>query len=146
MFAKIRFPAIALIAVIGLADALFLTIKHLNGEAVKCTVTSGCDEVLASPYAIIAGIPLPYLGLAAYAMVFSLAILASYGYGFASRVLPPIIGVMFVMTCWLLYVQAVILDHFCQYCLISAAVTVLLSILALSSLVSGGLGGKTKSV
>jgi uncharacterized membrane protein len=124
---NIRFSLAALIALVGIADALFLTIKHLNGEALRCTVTSGCDEVLSSPFATLAGLPLPVLGLTAYLMVFSLAVLAVFGYRFAEKFLAPLVLIMLGMTCWLLYVQAFILQHFCQYCLISAAVTISIS-------------------
>ena len=144
MLSKIRFPAIAAIATIGLIDALFLTVKHLNGEMVKCTVTSGCDEVLSSSYASVVGIPLSILGLVAYATVFSLGVLASFGYGAAAKLMTPLIVVMLVMTCWLLYVQSAILEHFCQYCLISAAVTFSIAILTLPPVISGALGSKSK--
>jgi uncharacterized membrane protein len=36
---------------------------------------------------------------------------------------------MFLMTLWLLYLQAFVIHHFCQYCLLSAAVTLALAIL-----------------
>jgi uncharacterized membrane protein len=146
VLSKIRFPAIASIATIGLIDALYLTVKHLNGEMVKCTVTSGCDEVLSSSYASIAGIPLSYLGLGAYAAVFSLGVLASFGYSVAARLLPPLIVVMLLMTCWLIYVQAAILEHFCQYCLISAAVTFSIAILVLPPVISGAHSSKSKGL
>ncbi len=144
VLSKIRYPAIASIATIGLIDALYLTVKHLNGEMVKCTVTSGCDEVLSSPYASIAGIPLSFLGLGAYAVVFSLGVLASFGYGVAVKLMTPLIVLMLLMTCWLIYVQSAILEHFCQYCLISAAVTFSIAILSLPPVISSILGSKSK--
>jgi uncharacterized membrane protein len=117
---------------VGIGDALFLTVKHLSGEALRCTVISGCDEVLSSGYATFAGIPLPVLGLTAYFLVFSLAVLAVFGYRFAEKFVVPLVLVMVVMTGWLLYVQAFILEHFCQYCLISAAATIFIAGLILS--------------
>jgi uncharacterized membrane protein len=129
---KIRFSLAALIALVGIADALFLTVKHLSGETLRCTVISGCDEVLSSRYATFLGIPLPVLGLTAYFLVFSLAVLAVFGYRFAEKFVVPLVLVMVVMTGWLLYVQAFILEHFCQYCLISAAATIFIAGLILS--------------
>jgi len=37
------------------------------------------------------------------------------------------IGAMFLVTLWLLYVQAFLLHAYCRYCLFSAAVTFLLA-------------------
>jgi uncharacterized membrane protein len=36
---------------------------------------------------------------------------------------------MFATSLWLLYVQAFVLEAFCQYCLLSAAVTTLLAVI-----------------
>jgi len=57
---------VALLSLLGLADALYLTIEHVTGQTVRCTILSGCSEVLSSPYAVVAGIPLAarYSGLA----------------------------------------------------------------------------------
>jgi len=125
---------IALVSIIGLADAIYLTVEHISGRSVLCTLTSGCSEVLGSPYASIRGIPLAAMGAFAYFTVFSLAILAVFGYRFASRLLPWLVAAMFLTTLWLLYLQAFVIRHFCQYCLLSALVTV-----TLTALVSLGL-------
>jgi uncharacterized membrane protein len=92
-------------------------------------LTSGCSEVLSSPYATIRGVPLAALGAAAYFFVFSLATLAAFGYRFAGRLLPVIVAAMFITTLWLLYLQAFVIRHFCQFCLLSALVTVTLTAL-----------------
>ena len=33
----------ALLALFGIADALYLTIEHLTGQSVRCTIISGCS-------------------------------------------------------------------------------------------------------
>ena len=119
----------AMVSLIGLADALYLTVEHLTGQSLRCTIISGCSEVLSSPYAQIGSIPLAAVGAAAYFTVFSLSILAAFGYGFARPLLAALVGLMFVMTLWLLYLQAFVIRHFCQYCLLSAAVTIILTAL-----------------
>ena len=115
--------AAVLLSLLGLADALYLTIEHVTGQSVKCTIISGCSEVLSSPYAVVAGIPLAALGAAAYFTVFSLATLAASGYRAAGTLLTPIITAMFFVSIWLIYLQAFVIREFCQYCLFSAAVT-----------------------
>ena len=121
----------AVLSLIGLADALYLTVQHLTGESLRCTLISGCSEVLSSPYAQIGSIPLAAIGATAYFTVFSLSILAAFGYRFVRPLLSALVALMFVMTLWLLYLQAFVIRHFCQYCLLSAAVTILLTALLL---------------
>jgi uncharacterized membrane protein len=119
----------ALLSLVGLADAIYLTIEHLTGQSVRCTITTGCDEVLSSPYASIRGIPLAAFGALAYFTVFSLATLAAFGYESVKLPLRLLIAPMFVMTLWLFYLQAFVIHAFCQYCLLSAAVTLSLVII-----------------
>jgi uncharacterized membrane protein len=113
----------ALLSVLGLADALYLTVEHVTGQSVKCTIISGCSEVLSSPYAVVAGFPLAAIGAAAYFSVFSLATLAAFGYRVAGTLLTPLVGVMFLVSLWLIYLQGFVIRQFCQYCLFSAAIT-----------------------
>lgn len=117
----------ALVSLIGLADAIYLTVEHLTGNSVRCTVTSGCSEVLGSAYASIGGVPLAGLGAVAYFIVFGLATLAAFGHRWPRSLLAAIVAMMLAMTLWLLFVQAFVLRAFCQYCLLSAAVTLTLS-------------------
>jgi len=117
----------ALLSLIGLADAIYLTVQNLTGQHLRCTIVSGCSEVLSSSYAHIGPVPLAVLGALAYFTVFSLAILAAFGYRLARPLLAGLVSLMFLMTLWLLYLQAFVIHHFCQYCLLSAAVTMVLT-------------------
>jgi uncharacterized membrane protein len=121
------YPIAALLSLVGLADALYLTVQDLTGQHLRCTIVSGCSEVLSSPYAHIGPVPLAVLGALAYFTVFSLAILAAFGYRLAQPLLAALVVVMFLMSLWLLYLQAFVIHHFCQYCLLSAAVTTVLT-------------------
>jgi uncharacterized membrane protein len=121
----------ALLSLVGLADAIYLTVQDLMGQNLRCTIVSGCAEVLGSKYAHIGPIPLASVGAFAYFMFFSLAILAAFNYRFAGALLLALVSVMFLMTLWLLYLQAFVIHHFCQYCLLSATVTMVLTILVL---------------
>jgi uncharacterized membrane protein len=125
----ILYGAIAFVSLIGLADAIYLTVEHLSGRTVRCTITSGCSEVLSSPYATVRGYPLAALGALAYFAVFSLATLAAFGYRGLGKLLTPLIAAMFLTTLWLLYLQAFVIHHFCQFCLLSALVTTTLTVL-----------------
>jgi uncharacterized membrane protein len=119
----------ALVSLVGLADAIYLTVEHITGQSLRCTIISGCSEVLSSPYAQVGPIPLAAVGAASYFVVFSLGILAAFGYGFVRPLLRIVVGLMFLTTLWLLYLQAFVIHHFCQYCLLSAAVTITLTVI-----------------
>ncbi len=116
----------AFLALAGLFDALYLTIEHLQGRSVRCTATSGCSEVLGSTYAVIGGVPLAAVGVIAYFIVFSLATLIAFGHTGLRSVFRIIVGLMCGMSLWLLYVQALVLKAFCQYCLLSAGLSLML--------------------
>ncbi|HEV2915600.1 MAG TPA: vitamin K epoxide reductase family protein [Pyrinomonadaceae bacterium] len=117
----------ALLALLGLADAVYLTINHLTGQTARCTVTGGCNEVLGSAYATAGGVPIAALGAVAYFAVFSLATLVLFGYRWARTILALLVGLMLLTTLWLLFVQAFILHKFCDYCLLSATIILILS-------------------
>ena len=117
------YVAIAVVSLIGLADAMYLTIGHLTGAGVRCGSSFGCSEVLTSSYAVVGGVPLAGIGAAAYFAVFSLSVLAAFGYGAAQRPLSIVIWLMAGFSLWLLFVQAFVLRAFCLYCLLSASVT-----------------------
>jgi uncharacterized membrane protein len=123
----------ALLALVGLADALYLTIEHLTGQSVRCTIISGCSAVLSSPYAVVAGVPLAAIGAAAYFTVFSLAILTLFGYHWAGKIMRAMVITMFAIGVWLIYLQAFVIREFCQYCLLSAAITTGLLVVVLIS-------------
>jgi uncharacterized membrane protein len=119
----------ALVSLVGLGDAIYLTVQHITGESLRCTIVSGCSEVLSSPYAQVGPFPLAAIGAAAYFTVFSLAILAAFGYRLAIPLLKIILAMMFLTALWLLYLQTFVIRHFCQYCLLSAAVTTILTLM-----------------
>ncbi len=123
----------ALVSLIGLADSIYLTVEHLTGQSLRCTFISGCSEVLSSPYSHIGSVPLAAVGAIAYFAVFDLSILAAFGHRFARPLLAGLVALMFMMTLWLLYLQAFVIHHFCQYCLLSAAVTMTLAVIVLVS-------------
>ena len=123
----------AVIALAGLADATFLTVAHLAGDDSVCGPSAGCSQVLGSAYAAIRGIPTAAFGAFAYFVAFSCAVCAAFGYRGARRALNFTIAAMFLATLWFLYLQAFVLHAYCPFCLFSAALTFLLSGLALAT-------------
>jgi uncharacterized membrane protein len=125
--------AAVVFALIGLGDSVYLTVQHFTDEKVPCSIITGCEQVLTSEYAEISGIPTAAFGAIAYFLAFALALLAAFGnrklwffYGLLAVV-------MFLFTMWLVYLQAFVIEAFCQFCLLSALTTTILFVIALVS-------------
>lgn len=130
----VKIPAAAaVVALAGLADAAYLTVHHYTAVPVPCSVISGCETVLTSSYAEIAGIPLAALGAAAYFAAFALAILAAFGNRLMWTLFGAQVIIMSIVTAWLIYLQGFVIGAFCQFCLISAFTTLTLLILFIFS-------------
>ncbi len=126
---KQRAIAIAVIAFLGMVDTLYLASKR--SEPVPCRITSGCNDVLTSRYSAVAGIPLPWFGLAFYLTVFSCAIFEMFGtstlMGKLLWIAAPAFGISLVLT----GIQAFVLKAYCEYCLGSAALVTTIFLLSL---------------
>jgi len=121
----------AIVALFGLADGIYLTIEHVTGRTAQCIASSGCQDVLSSKYAAMGPIPLASLGALAYFTAFSTALLAAFGYAKCRALFAFLVCIMFATTLWLLYLQAYVLHAFCDYCLFSAGVTTVLTVIAI---------------
>ena len=123
----IFYVAAALVALIGLTEATYLTVIFLSGETAVCGNSPDCFKVLGSSYARIGGFPVSGLGALAYFSVFTFAIFAAFDYHRARKFFSWTVFSMFAVTLWLLFVQAFRLHAFCKYCLFSAALVFLLT-------------------
>ncbi len=128
--------AAAIVALLGIADAVYLTVHHYTTEPVPCGAAFDCEMVLTSPYAEIAGLPLAAFGAAAYFIAFSLALLAAFGDRRMWKLFGVQVTLMACFTGWLIYLQAAVIGAFCQFCLISAATTITLFVIYLVSIFS----------
>ncbi|MBE7517517.1 MAG: vitamin K epoxide reductase family protein [Chloracidobacterium sp.] len=142
-----RWPALlaTIVALIGLADAAYLTIHHYTAAPVPCGAGFDCEMVLNSPYATVAGLPLAIYGAAAYFIAFSLAVFCVYGY----QKLWPLFGIqamlMAAFSGWLIYVQGALIGSFCMYCIVSAGTSVTLFIIFAASMLSARRHGSIRS-
>ena len=129
--------AAAAVALVGLADSVYLTVHHLTAEPVPCSLISGCETVLTSPYAEMFGVPLAAYGAAAYFVAFSLALLTAFGNRGMWKVFGALTVIMACFTGWLFYLQAAVIGAFCQFCLLSALTSITLLVLFIISLLTG---------
>ena len=126
-FHVILYTIAALLALVGLAEATYLTVASLTGETVLCGGSSSCFQVLGSKFARVGGVPVALMGAFAYYSAFSFATFAAFGYARARLFFNLTIGGMFLVTLWLLYTQAFLLHAFCRWCLFSAALVFVLA-------------------
>ncbi len=117
----------AVMSLVGLAEATYLTVLSLTGETAVCGGSASCLQVLGSKYARIGPFPVAAFGALAYFSAFSFATFAAFGYARARTFFAAVVWGMFAVTLWLLFVQAFLLHAFCRYCLFSAAITFLLA-------------------
>ncbi|MEP6945406.1 MAG: vitamin K epoxide reductase family protein [Acidobacteriota bacterium] len=128
-------PALSsVVALVGLADAIYLTVHHYTAEPVPCSVTNGCEQVLSSSYSELFGIPIAAFGAVAYFIAFSLALLSAFGNKSMWRLFGIHTLIMLLVSGWFIYVQAALIGAFCQYCLLSAGTSTTLFLLFLLSL------------
>jgi uncharacterized membrane protein len=118
------------IAVLGFADATYLTVEHYQGVIPPCSVVSGCETVLTSSYSVVAGIPVSLGGSIYYFLILVgllLYIDTKKEFILKWTLFATILGLM--SSLWFLYVQAFILHAYCLYCLGSAVTSILLFVL-----------------
>jgi uncharacterized membrane protein len=121
------FIAILVLSLIGIGVAGYLTYTHYEGLNVVCLSSGGCETVQKSVYSKLAGVPVAVLGLAGYiGILLSLAIRNELGriaaFGIA------LIGFLFSM--YLTYREIFTIKAICQWCVSSAVLMTLLTILA----------------
>lgn len=131
-FVKFAYVA-ALVSLIGLGDSVYLTVHHYTAEPVPCSIVAGCETVLTSAYATLAGIPLGVFGIVAYFAALVLSVLTIFGNSKTWLLFCAQVVLMSLFTGWLLYLQGFVIGAFCQFCLLSAASTFTLLIIAAAS-------------
>lgn len=120
--------AIGVFCLIGIGIAGYLTYVHYAGLKVLCLSSGGCETVQASRYAKLDGIPVATLGLVGYILILgSLALRGemgrAIGFGLA------LFGFCFSM--YLTYRELFTIHAICQWCVGSAVLMTLLTILTL---------------
>lgn len=132
---------LVVLAMIGIADAGYISYEEIRGITPTCSPGFSCAQVLDSPYAKIGPIPIAYLGLIYYLISFALAV----GWVLELKLpqalrkrwpkldWPEILTLTtafgFAFSLYLVLLMAVIIKGWCQYCLISAVNSSLLFLL-----------------
>jgi uncharacterized membrane protein len=116
-------------AAVGIADAFYDSYAIHTGQLLWCPPPiDGCNTVANSPYARVLGVPLGYLGVVFYLVMFALAArLLFKPYSSSLRWAALLYAVLGVSgSVYFMYVQFAFIHAFCVYCAISAVLTLLL--------------------
>jgi uncharacterized membrane protein len=124
--------ATAVLAVIGIGIAGYLTYVHYAGINPICVAGSGgCEKVQTSKWADLAGIPVAVLGLAGYLCILA-SLLLPEDLGQMVAALLSFIGLGF--SAYLTYRELFTIHAVCQWCVASAVVMALLAVVSVARL------------
>jgi uncharacterized membrane protein len=121
--------SLLVVAAIGVGVSSYLTYVHYQPAALICTGSGGCETVQDSKYAVLAGIPVAVLGLAAWIAAFLLTLWNSELAQTLTAALA--LGALAFVT-YLVILQLFVIDAICIWCMANDLVLVpLLAVLAL---------------
>lgn len=128
---KILLFAALLLAILGLADASFLTYEHYLHVGFPCPITLGnCDAVLQSSYSVIFGIPLAVVGVIQYALEVIVLLGALLTHKKIFKYVAIILSAIGLLaSAYFVFLQLFVIGAICIYCMGSAFISTLLFIL-----------------
>lgn len=122
------FVSIFILALVGFADAMYLTIEHYQNKIPPCSI-GGCETVLTSQYADVMGIPVSLIGAVFYLFVLVMLLLyrdtgksvflrlSAFVSIFSGAVAIVLVGLMFF-----------VIKSICVYCMVSDSITLAMAI------------------
>jgi protein-disulfide isomerase/uncharacterized membrane protein len=132
----VYFRAVVVLAVMGLADAIYLSISHYRvytdiGYASFCAISKAinCDTVSQSPYSILWGAPVPVWGVFGYLCVLSLLPFAGSREAGKKRLWSLLFWIFFGFSVYSLalgLISALYIHSYCLMCIVSYAINFLL--------------------
>jgi uncharacterized membrane protein len=133
----------ALLAMVGLMDAIYLQLARYQTSSMACPVTGdGCTTVRDSAWSVfppaflgVPSIPISLLGIAGYVLLLAVPLMALYRDQVAGLSLPLVQVVLgsvgFGVVVYLVSVQAFAVQAYCFWCLLSSLITTAIWLLAL---------------
>ncbi len=134
---------IQLLAVPGMLVAYYLLLYHNGVLFTSCTVNEffDCGQVSGpgSPYSSIGPIPVALIGLLGYASIFLVVWLGNWSdtiEEYMPELLAGLVGIAFLFTLGLTGMEMLVIHAFCQFCLYSAGIVLVMFIVAISLIIS----------
>jgi uncharacterized membrane protein len=117
--------AALVLAGIGIGIAGYLVYVHYTDTKVLCSISHGCETVQKSKYSKLAGVPVALLGLVGYVGILVTLFIHSETGRLAGAGMA-LVGLGF--SGWLTYLEAARIHAWCQWCVGSAIVMTLLTV------------------
>ena len=116
-----------ILSISGFFVSTYLTILHYKNIIPPCTIAKGCETVLTSQFSTILGIPIALFGSLFFLALIFLILLDQKKFLRYFKILV-LLGVLVSVN--LFFIQAFVLNAFCQYCLVSEAIILAIFILS----------------
>jgi uncharacterized membrane protein len=133
-----RRQTLALLAVVGICIALYLTLYKVGVIGVLSCSIGSCETVNTSKWSMLLGLPIAAWGLAAYV---ALLVLAMIGSGESreesvpiARLLVALSGWSVLFSAWLTYLELFVIHAICIWCISSAVLWVVIFALCVTDL------------
>lgn len=120
--------AVFIFSLLGLLVSGYLAYEYSLPTSITCPLTgSGCNTVRNSIYSTMLGISVPYFGIAYYALVAGLCVYLLEKQNTKLKILLFILGLTgFLLSLYLTFLEAFIIQAFCFWCIISAILATLI--------------------
>lgn len=136
---SVRWGVSFALAIAGIADAVYLTIVHYDTTALVCGI-GDCHTVQASKYAEIGGVPIAILGLLMYVAIAGLGVARFRLPGAVDRLTFLAFALALAGTAYaayLTYLELAVIDAICQWCVVSALLTLAILVVEGANVWSG---------
>ena len=127
--------AIAILSLVGFFISLYLTLHRVGViGTLACGADGGCSTVQTSSYATFLGVPVPFLGLAGYLVLFLVSMRAASGVADERRMAIVLLALStgaFAFSLYLTALEAFVIHAWCRWCVVSAIIATLIFVCSL---------------
>lgn len=130
--AETRYRGVAVLALAGAFISTYLLLYSLGYYGMILCGTGSCEVVQTSKYAVFLGVPVPGWGAAWYAAVLVLALIMAAGRPQTSgpgKLIAVFATAGLAFSIYLSALEAFVIHAWCRWCLVSAALTILIFLL-----------------
>ena len=128
--------AMAVLSLVGLFIALYLALHRVGViGTLACGADGGCSTVQTSSYATFLGVPVPFIGVLGYLVLFGASMMAVSRGDDGDRRVPALLLALsagaFAFSVYLTTLEAFVIHAWCRWCVVSAIIATLIFLFSL---------------